>query len=128
MKKKRLRRYINSDQARFMTGLTNRALIYHAQRGNVRVIKQLQYGDYGHFRYLYHVDDIRALNWPSSFDIARSIGMDGNRLSTVICKYTIKGAVKIGGRLRFPPIVAKKVEQWALSGFPITEDIRLKKV
>lgn len=122
-----MKEYLDRYQASRLTGFTFSNLQYHARRGNVRTIRQLQYEDRGCFRYLYHIDDLRLMTWPGVYDIAENIDVLPNTLSKMVGRFNIEGAVKIGGRWRFPPEIAKKVEGWAKSGYPVMKGFTPKR-
>ena len=115
--------YITADQAMAITGLKRRALRYHALRGNIRTLKALQHGNKGFYFYLYHIDDIRVLTWPTTSDIAKSIGISRSKLSKIIYKYDVEGAVKMGIGFRFPPDMLAEIVDWAMQGYKVRKKI-----
>ncbi len=117
--------YVNRQQAIELTGFHPSNLRYHARRGNLRVVKQLL-DDGVTFRYLFHIDDLRMMTWPGPFDVAREFGVRAKTLSVMVGRFNIDGAVKIGGRWRFPPELAERVGRWASLGYPVMKGITPK--
>ena len=110
------KRYIDAENAKRICGLSDSQLCKHALNDSIRSIKIPSTS--GCFEYRYFIDDIQALGWVTTGEIAHFAGIDNRVFSAKIARYKISGAQKICNRHRFPPRIADKLVKWISGGYP----------
>ena len=111
-------RYVDAENAKRVCGLSDSSLCRHALKGNIRAIKVPN--KIRNWEYRYHIDDLQALAWPTTKDVATVAGADHKVFSAKISRYNIAGARKICNRYRFPPRIADMLVKWIRGGYPET--------
>lgn len=128
MNLKERKRYINTQNAMRVSGLSYSALLYHARAENIRTIRVGNWGYGRRGEYYYHIDDARALSWATARVIAQALLPDCNPVyfSRLLDRFKITGAVEIGSRRLYPPEMVPKIVDWYRRGRPVTVHFRPK--